>query len=176
MSPRRVDRDEAWFARLRERFVEIASGRVEPDVVEDLVQDALRIVHEKAAATPGNLVDGRPVLAWCFQILRNVIGNHYQKRLGKTQVPVEESRLTAAAPTPLESLERDQMIGMLHRALRELERSAGQCAEYLRRVVAGDSPAAIAATESVESSVIYRRLYRCRELLRDILYGMGGRP
>ena len=176
MTPRRDDRYDAWFAELRDRLVSVAARRVEPDAVEDVVQDALRIVHEKAEAAPGRLVDGRPALAWCFQVLRNVIGNHYQKRAGRHQVPVEDTVLPETDPTPLESLERDERCRLVHAAIGELGGRVEHCSRYLRRVVAGESPAAIAASEQVEPSVIYRRLYRCREQLREILAQQGVQP
>ena len=87
------------------RFVTVAARRVESDAVEDLVQDALRIVHEKAGVGPGTLVDGRPALAWCFQVLRNVIGNHYQRRRSAESVAVEDQPLADGDATPLERLE-----------------------------------------------------------------------
>jgi RNA polymerase sigma factor (sigma-70 family) len=162
-----------WFRSLRERFVTVAARRVEADAVEDVVQDALRIVHEKAGVHPGATVDGRPALAWCFQVLRNVIGNHYQRRGRRTEVPVEDQALTESRPTPLESLEQDERRRVVHEALAELAGRAARCADYLKRVVAGQAPAAIAERENVDAAVIYRRLYRCREQLREILNRRG---
>jgi RNA polymerase sigma factor (sigma-70 family) len=167
---------DTWFGELRDRFVTIAARRVESDAVEDVVQDALKIVHEKADLAPGALVDGRPALAWCFQVLRNVIGNHYQKRRAGAEVPVDETPLTDDGLTPLESLEHEERRRLVHEALARLAGHARQCADYLRRVVAGQSPAAIAAGEGLDPAVLYRRLYRCREQLRAILLEQGVRP
>lgn len=167
---------EAWFSQLRERFVSVAVRRVEPDSVEDVVQDALRIVHEKTGVAPGALVDGQPALAWCFQVLRNAVGNHYQRRREHANVPVETLSLVHPGPTPLEYLEREERRRLVHDALAELARRADRCADYLRRTVAGESPAAIAAAEHLEPAVLYRRLYRCREQLREILKSWGVRP
>ena len=54
--------NETWFRELRDRFVTVAARRVESDAVEDLVQEALRIVHEKSGIAPGTLV-GEVVLS-----------------------------------------------------------------------------------------------------------------
>lgn len=167
---------DSWFRDLRDRFVAIAARRVERDAVEDVVQDALRIVHEKGGVGPGALVDGRPALAWCFQVLRNVIGNHYQKRRARTEVPVDEQPLIAGGLAPLESLVREERHRLVHRALARLAERTERCADYLQQVVAGQSPAAIAARENVDAAVLYRRLYRCREQLRAILEEQGVQP
>jgi len=171
-----VRTDEDWFRDLRDRFVAVTARRIESDAVEDVVQEALKTVHEKAGVGPGTLVDGRPALAWCFQVLRNVIGNHYQRRGGRREVPVDDQSLAAPAPAPLESLEHQERCRLLCEAIAELGRRSEACARYLRRVVRGESPAAIAADEGVDAAVLYRRLYRCRARLREILEQRGVGP
>ena len=67
------------------------------DEAEDLVQSALGIIMEK--------MQDRPDLAWCLQVLRNVIGNHYQRRRSAESVAVEDQPLADGDATPLERLE-----------------------------------------------------------------------
>ena len=175
---REFRRREAWFASLRERFLSIARRRVPEDTAEDLVQEALRIIHEKAGFDPGaDSVDGDPPLAWCFQVLRNVIGNHYQKERTRSR-PEDEAKRTEAAspltlPTPLEALESREVDELLAGAIGEVEREGGPCGGYLRRLAAGVEPAALADQDGVAPAILYRRLYRCRKKLRTILHRKG---
>jgi hypothetical protein len=46
---------EAWFGQLRARFVEIARRRVDQGAVEDVVHEALAIIHDKVSAARGGV-------------------------------------------------------------------------------------------------------------------------
>jgi RNA polymerase sigma factor (sigma-70 family) len=156
--------------------VELTARRVEADAVEDLVQDALRIVHDRGGVAPGTLVDDRPALAWCFQVLRNVIGNHYQRRGARDQIPLEDAELVVEGPTPLDRLASADRRRLLREAVAELAGRPDHCAEYLESVLSGADPAQIAERAGIAPAVLYRRLYRCRERLREILERRGVRP
>jgi len=171
-------RGDDWFARLRERFLAIARRRVPEDAAEDLVQEALRIVHEKRdLLAHTDAVDGTPALAWCFRVLRNVIGNFYQRE--RTRADADPVTLRAAlaedAPpaTPLESLQEREAERRITEAVDELATSGGDCARYVRALLEGMEPAAIAEREGVTAPVLSRRLYRCRAKLRAILERRG---
>ncbi|MBZ0268844.1 sigma-70 family RNA polymerase sigma factor [bacterium] len=173
-----AQRGDEWFAQLRERFLAIARRRVPEDAAEDLVQEALRIVHEKRdLLARADAVDGTPALAWCFQVLRNVIGNFYQRE--RTRSDADPVALRAAlaedAPpvTPLESLEEREAERRITEAVDELADGAGDCARYVRALLDGLEPAAIAKREGVSAPVLSRRLYRCRAKLRVILERRG---
>lgn len=172
------ERDGAWLARLRERFVEIARRRVPEDAAEDLAQEALRIIHEKRPPRAGDAgPDGTPPLAWCFQVLRHVIGNHYQRertRSAADPVAVHAAVSPHAPPgTPLESLLEEEAGRRIGEALDELAADSDSCARYLRALLDGQEPGVIAGREGVSAPVLSRRLYRCRAKLRDILRRRG---
>lgn len=175
--PGTMRRDEEWFAQLRERFLAIARRRVPDDAAEDLVQDALRIVHEKRGELSSGSVAGAPALAWCFQVLRNVIGNYYQRQRTRADADPEALRSAVAedAPpaTPLESLEEREAERRITEAVDDLAASAADCARYLRALLEGLEPAAIAERVGVSAPVLSRRLYRCRAKLRVILERRG---
>jgi DNA-directed RNA polymerase specialized sigma24 family protein len=166
-----------WLGPLRDRFVAVARRRVAPIDVEDVVQEALRIVVEKRVAGPGGpAVEGRPPLAWCFQVLRHTIGNHYQRVRVRAahHAPAEAAAGHAAAdPTPLEALESADAVRLILAALDTLERESASCGRYLRRLLAGASPAEVAGAEGVEEAAFYRRVYRCRVRLRALLGERG---
>jgi DNA-directed RNA polymerase specialized sigma24 family protein len=170
-------RSEEWLFPLRARFVAVARRRVEPDSVEDIVQEALRVVVERGLGGPGGAaLDGKPPIAWCFQVLRNVIGNHYQRaRVRSARLAPLESAAALADParTPLEALEADEAARQVGRALAALDSTDAGCGRYLRRLAEGVAPGVVAREERVAEAAFYRRLYRCREKLRERLATMG---
>lgn len=181
MNPEHADapgaREQAWLGLLRERFVRVARRRVTPDVVEDVVQDALRIVVERGIGRPGaTTVQSEPALAACFQVLRNVIGNHYQKR--RTEQRRREPLATHGdrpdpAPGPLAALSSEEIVSLVRRCLTELAVTDPGCARYLARLADGHSPREVAGEEALEEAVFYRRVYRCRLKLRALLERRG---
>jgi RNA polymerase sigma factor (sigma-70 family) len=172
-----VARSDAWLFELRARCVAIARRRVEPDAVEDVVQEAMRVIVERGLQGPGGPdVEGRPPLAWCFQVLRNAIGNHYQKqRVRRARLaPLEAAEdRPDAGRTPLEALASGEAVRLLERALEAMSGGDPDCARRLRRLAEGDSPGALARAERVAEAAFYRRLYRCREKLRARLAELG---
>lgn len=157
---------DAWLTTLRQRFTEIAARRVEAAVVEDLVQDALRVVLEKGG--------DRPRLDWCFQVLRNVVGNYYRREKTRRRFVVADPEGDADASTDevsvLAALESDEMVRILTSGVDML---GPPCAGYLGALMGGASPADVAESEGLQAAVFYRRLYRCRQKLRDWLRAKG---
>lgn len=148
----------------------MARRRVADEAVDDVIQDALRVVYEKGWA------HGAPELSWCFQVLRNTIGNHYQKRrVRERDVPADAHR-APAEPTPLEALENNESASLIRDCLRTLRRTDAPCAERIERLLEGVSPAEIAVAEDVPAAVLYRRMYRCRAKLRVLLHAKGVLP
>ena len=170
---------EQWFEQLRQSFVAVARRRVPLAAVDDVVQDALRVVHEKnIEPLVDRRVDERPTLAWCFQVLRNIIGNHYQRerRRGVVGELDVDNTHSSSTPTPLEALESSEVARLVNRALDNLARADASCGHYLRRMLTGASPAALAKEEDVPAAALYRRVYRCRQKLRALLETEGVTP
>ena len=178
-----------WLDQLRARFLAIAARRVPAAAAEDLVQEALMIVVQKgvrpgaaAGASTAGAIDGLPPLAWCFQVLRNTVGNWYQRERTRrsaadpssvTHGQLRDASAPERSPTPLEALEHAETAGLVADALRELAAESGSCARYLRGIAEGEKPASIARREGLEEGVLYRRIYRCREKLRGLLAARG---
>jgi DNA-directed RNA polymerase specialized sigma24 family protein len=153
-------------------LVALARRRVPEAVAEDLAQEALAVLcsrgMELRIGTP--ISAERPPLAWCFQVLRNVIGNYYQRREARERwAATQPADAGAGVPTPLELLEEKEAVLRVERALRRLEAEDADCGRYLRGVVAGSDPGTVADVEGVAPAAFYRRLYRCRARLREIL-------
>ena len=173
--PGEVTSDAAWYERLRERFLSVARSRVPLETVEDLVQEALRIVHERrAAVAPDGLIDGRPRLAWCYQVLRNTIGNYYLKTRKRGRAAANHIQEdTGSSLTPAEILESRETIRLIEDGLKELASQGGDCERYIRKILDGVKVGDLATAESVDPLILYRRVYRCRARLRLILEQKG---
>lgn len=166
-----------WLADLRASLVEQARRRVEPGAVEDVVQDTLRVIVERGVREPGGAwVDGLPPLAWSMQVLRNMIGNHYQRARVRSArwSPVEEAAsIPSAGGTPLELYEVAEGERIVRMAIERVAGSDPNCGRYLERLAGGAAPGDLAEKEGVDAAAFYRRLYRCREKLRTRLREAG---
>lgn len=165
------------FTRLGVSLRSVAKRRVREDDVEDLVQDALRIVHAKYRDRPG----AAGLLPWSFAVLRNVVGNHYQaRRRERREEPLDEN--VAAGPAVTSELESRERRILLARAIRELGRENPRCETFLRRIIEafaeGGSTREISTRvwETVQGDdprlsrgTFYVALHRCRERLRALL-------
>lgn len=168
---------EQWLEDLRRQMLRIAERRVAADAAEDLVQDAMSIIVAKAPGlSPGAMVGGEPALAWCFQILRNVIGNHYQYSGRRRHENLEGVDLPDQLPDPLASLTEAEQNRRIKVALLRVGRDHPTCRRYLERLLQGDQPLRLAEEEGIAPAVMHRRLYRCRAWMRTILTAMGVEP
>lgn len=153
----------------------IASRRVNEGDIEDVVQEAMRVVAEKGIDRAAAPLEGTEPLAWCFQVLRNTIGNHYQRQRTRRKWTESDAETGERAhnPTILESLDSERTLLVVESALDEMARTDPTCAAYLSRLADGARAGEIADDESVERSAFYRRLYRCRQKLRELLIAKG---
>jgi len=163
--------DPAWLVLLRQRFTEIAARRVPGDAVEDIVHDALAIVLAKGPAEARREDLAEPSLRWSFNVLRNVIGNWYQKR--RSHVAVDGLDLADSQPDALASLTATERARTIRSAVDELRRDRPDCADWLWSLAQGTKPGTLAAGAELEQAAFYRKIYRCRRLLAEILKKKG---
>jgi RNA polymerase sigma factor (sigma-70 family) len=181
MSDAKPSRDagatDAWLGDLRARFLAVARRRVPPSAAEDVVQETLRILVEKGVREAGSLAPGgTPALAYGFRVLRNVIGNHYQRERvrERSRAPAEEAAGAAdREPTPLEALASGEAVRIVREALQAMDATDAPCARYLGRLLEGRTPRDLALEEGLEEAILYRRVYRCRRKLRVLLERRG---
>ena len=168
------DLDHTWLSLLRQRFAEIAARRVPEDAVEDIVQDALGIVLAKGPAEAHR--EGRidPSLRWSFNVLRNVIGNWYQKR--RRHEGLENLQLADDRPDALASLTTAERAQTIRIAVDELRVKRPDCADWLWSMAQGTKAGILAARARMEQAVFYRKIYRCRKMLAEILLRKGVKP
>lgn len=163
----RRDLPAEWLTSLRARMTEITARRVSDEAVEDLVQDALEIIVRRSRERDEAAV---PDLRWCFQILRNVIGNWYQKR--RAHVPLDPE-MESSAPDPLARLTVAERTRQVREAMVTLRHERENCARWLWALARGSKPRDLAAAESVDANLFYRRVYKCRRRLQEILVAKG---
>ena len=163
--------DPRWLAQLRERFAEIAARRVPESAAEDVVHDALAVVLAKGLAEADRHGQPDPPLSWSFTVLRNVIGNYYQNRRGHESVDGME--LTDDRPDVLAALTTAERARTIRSAVDDLRRENAECADWLWSLAQGGKVADLARRAQLDPSVLYRRLYRCRRKLAEILRGKG---
>jgi DNA-directed RNA polymerase specialized sigma24 family protein len=184
---------EEWFALLRARFIEIARRRVDPETVEDVVHEALAIIHEKVPSrgrgtAPPALLE-TPSLPWCMTVLRNVIGNHYQRTRTRSRAAdpssaehtrVREALSPGVNPAVDDAMERRELARVVQESIRALAEGDPACAEHIRAWLAeagglvtdGNDPRARGRTKT---SSDYVRAFRCRRKLRALLIEKGVR-
>lgn len=171
-----TDRDifenqSAWLQQLRRRMLEITRRRVPVDEAEDLVQSALEVIVEKGSAFDQD----PPGVAWCLQVLRNVIGNHY-RREGTKKRFLDASVDPENVALPLEALDSLDRVRAIEEGLDQLENISPDCGRYLRTMLDETPVHEIARREGLETNALYQRLYRCRGKLREILRQKGVLP
>lgn len=121
-------------------------------------------------------MEGMPPIAWCFQVLRHTIGNHYQKmrtRDARTASIDSAEAVADAGLTPLDAYAADDAARRVRQAIADMGASDKGCAEHLTRLADGERPGDLARALRIEEAAFYRRLYRCREKLRARLAAQG---
>ncbi len=166
--------DSQWLSLLRQRFMEITARRVPQEAVEDIVQDALKIILVKGPTEAK--AEGRtdPPLRWSYNVLRNVIGNWYQKR--RHHEGVDSLELEDDRPDALASLTADERAKTIRTAVDELRLKRPDCADWLWSMAQGIKAGVLAAQARIDQAAFYRRVYRCRKLLAEILLQKGVTP
>ncbi|MBC8426596.1 sigma-70 family RNA polymerase sigma factor [bacterium] len=189
-----IDGDERarseLFESLRVRFLQVAKRRVQGDHLEDVVQDALRIVLDKYHERTGQT----GILIWSFTVLRNVIGNHYQSRnrdVSRTTHVEDWQSFSPAAVVidPLRDRETDEFNGRLEGAIATLARKAPRCGRLFANLLdsykhGGEqrevSARALAMAQQEDPDLtrntFYVALHRCRAQLRALLEAGEGSP
>lgn len=172
----------AWLAALRRQFLQVARQRVPDEAVEDVVQEALTVIYEKALPHDGSTAGqgAVPTLPWCFQVLRNVIGNHYQRQRTRTRAAqpgapgharILDTVAARSNPTPLEALEHIELSRLVQDSIDELAARDGECGRLLRLALGRTEPEPRSTPAS--RSTEYVRAFRCRQRLKEILLRRG---
>jgi DNA-directed RNA polymerase specialized sigma24 family protein len=165
--------ESLFFSYLNVRFSQIAKRRVRNDDAEDVVQDALRIVAERY----GNRAEQVRTLAFSLTVLRNVIGNYYQKRERTDRgQPFDEGLHGYYTDSP------DMVREQVKKALVILAEEAPRCGlifeALLESLDLGGGSREVSGRlfeklqsrlEGITRNAFHVALHRCRDRLRTIL-------
>ena len=173
--------EAALFADLRVSFLPLAKRRVQMDHVEDVVQEALKIVF----ARYGERETTTGILVWGLTVLRNVIGNYYQARQReRDHLDFVEEMPAAAAVTEdmLAEREHAELRQQLLEAIGELAERFPRCGRIFHSLLTsldrGGTPNQVSSRAlalmqrdhpDLTRGGFYTALHRCRASLRDIL-------
>jgi RNA polymerase sigma factor (sigma-70 family) len=165
------------YENLRVSLLRVAQRRVRSDDVEDVLQEALRVIHLKLRARP----HPNGVLPWSMAVLRNIVGSYYRERSRRDR-RVDVAAEGCVTPAPDETMERAEEMDRLSRALDLLSRSNPRCGavylEILRSLdQAGGAPGGSTGTmdlllrrfPGMTHGNFYVTLHRCRARLRKIV-------
>lgn len=168
------DSHTQWLTQLRQRFAEVAGRRVPADAVEDLVHDALGIVLAKGPAEAEKEGRKNPPLGWSFNVLRNVIGNYYQKRRSFDEL--EDHEILDEKPDTLAVMTSEERALSIRSAVGQLRLTRPDCADWLWSLAQGIKAGDLADQARMQQAAFYRKIYRCRKMLAEILKQRGVGP
>ena len=162
-----MEREEV-LAKLRERIVMFAASHVSRDAAEDLAQEVLMLLHEKYAQVE------RPeeLLPLSLQIVRFKIMALRRKavRHGEyTQVSISDIPLPDLDASPLDYVERKEMLARLARAMEQL---GERCRDLIRLKLQGKTFPEIQKILGVGAiNTVYTWDHRCRKHLLELMGG-----
>ena len=154
--------EKRLFRYLFDRFRTVTKYRGYGDECEDLAQEACVIVLTKYRQLPPDT----PFEPWAMAVLRNVIGNHLQRKgTVKKHVTSAEFYPDACA---VQSIDADLRLRLIQ-CLAELQRYRRRYYEALRLIHDGYTADEISTRMGVSKTNLYTILNRSRKALKDCL-------
>lgn len=162
--------DKAAEAELMEylsvRFTFLAKQRVRGNDANDIAQEAcLTVLQKYRKDAPQDHPE-----AWAYTVLRNKIGNYYQKTAGRPTESFDTAgtndgpRMSAPTVDP-------EAIRKLRSCLRKLVRAHPRYARVLNLAYQGYTSTEISRRLGIRTSNFYMMLNRARNMLRQCLKG-----
>ena len=157
---------ERLFAFLRSRLLGLARYRVS-ELAEDMVHETIIIVHKHF--TESETLEG--LIAFANQVLRNKIGNLYQRRYRKGHVQLEDDETGYTIDRELEGRELEQILQV---SIERLSARHPDCGEILSCLYNGFEPDEISVKMGIPKSRLKVRTFRCRAALRQLIFADYG--
>jgi RNA polymerase sigma-70 factor (ECF subfamily) len=159
---------EEVLARLRERIVLFAASHLSRDAAEDLAQEVLMLLHEKYA----HLERPEDLLPLSLRIVRFKMMSLRRKAVRRgeySQVSIEDIPLPDLDASPLDQLERQEMLERLTVAMSQL---GERCRELMRLKLQGKTFPEIQKIMGVRAiNTLYTWDHRCRQHLLELMGG-----
>lgn len=152
---------EKFFESIRLRMIAVARKRIQGDASQDVVQEAMMILNSKL----DQVKDEKEVLPFAFQILRNCIGNYYNK-VRREQRIIEFSDSAEQAGIVDEN---SDWLEILTKAISHLRVDSPRCAQLFEALLGSAEIEDLRKLLDLTADNVYRTLYRCRNRLKKIL-------
>ena len=160
---------EELFEFLRSRLLVLARYRV-AEAAEDMVHESLIIVHNRFS----EFESLQALLGFTHQVLRNKIGNIYQRRSREQNRQVELETVSEARNPPDLDMEAIEMERIVRKAIEKLGENRPYCRTILFSLYHGLDPDEISGNLQITKSRLKVQTFRCREALKKILAGEYG--
>jgi RNA polymerase sigma factor (sigma-70 family) len=160
------DAKERLFSFLRARLLVLARFRI-PEAAEDTVHETLLVVHQHLEEC--DTVDS--LLAFSHQVLRNKIGNLYQRRYRRGHDALQEGD---AVYWIQDEIEHEELERIILESIDRLRETFPVCGEILSSLYFGLEPTEISSKLGISKSNLKTRTFRCRQALRDLLSAQYG--
>jgi RNA polymerase sigma-70 factor (ECF subfamily) len=147
----------------------IAKGFVgDPDDARDLSQDAFVKAYQARDSFDAN----RPFYPWLYRILKNHCLNFLKRGAKKSgslyfEDNPDRERFASAAPTPLQSLEREERKQIVRAAIAHLSDDHREI--IVLKHFRGYAYAEIAETLDIPIGTVMSRLYYARKALKELI-------
>jgi RNA polymerase sigma factor (sigma-70 family) len=149
----------------RTKFLSFLSSRVDPALVEDILQSAYIKVIDHA----GEIRDDESAVAWFYRILRNAITDSYRRQSAQTRA---HDSFAAEAPTSYE-LELEQTVcACIGDVILDLKSEYREAIEQVD--LGGVTVQAFAAAQGTSANNASVRLHRARKDLAKKLTAVCG--
>jgi RNA polymerase sigma factor (sigma-70 family) len=161
------DSKDRLFVFLRTRLLTLAKYRI-PEAAEDMVHETLLIVYQHL----GEFHSVEGLLAFSNQVLRNKIGNLYQRRYRRGHSELEEGDASYRIEN---GIEQDELERIVLNSIETLRQKHPDCGEILSFLYTGLEPTEISRRLGITKSKLKVRTFRCRQALRHLLsaeYGL----
>lgn len=167
----RAGQTSAWneiFVFLGARISALAKYRIKKDY-EDVVQETLMTVYEHLS----ELGDAEHLLTFATKVLRNKIGNFYQRRERQSRY-LGGQRRGHHVYNPNELWDLQESIEILSHALDRLGQRRPRCRDLLVGLADGASLEELCEEFDIPRTRIHYQIFRCRRALRSILVNEFG--
>lgn len=166
----REAREEIFFF-LRTRFLVLAKLRLMEEDAQDVVQETLMVVDDHFS----ELETAESLLAFTNEVMRNKIGNFYQKRNRRMRYQAEWEEVPEPTYYMDGELDAAELARIMRKAIDQLGEKNSRCRAILLGLCEGLSLSELSQRLQLPRPRIDDWVFRCRKELRRILsddYGL----